>query len=197
MHYPRVPQIGIVMSSEKDLPKMEAAAHTLQSLGIPFEMTALSPYRMPDMVREYGVNAERKGFEVVLAGSGGTNGLAVMIASYTCIPVIAIPLRSQEDNSISKELAAVLSSLETPPGVPVATVGFNDVENAAMLAAQILGVKDRRVRRLLEEYRNEAFKLARDRASRVATRGQELHPDERPSATHDSRRTLVLASAAY
>jgi 5-(carboxyamino)imidazole ribonucleotide mutase len=174
MQRARVPQIGIVMSSEKDLPQMEQAAYCLRSLGIPFEMTALSPYRMPDQVREYGTGAERRGFEVILAGSGGTNELACMVASYTCLPVIGIPLRSAGDASVSKEFAALLSTLETPPGVPVATVGFNDVENAAILAAQILGVKDHRVRRLLDDYRRSARTAAEERALRVESRGHEL-----------------------
>lgn len=183
MAYPRIPQIGIVMSSEKDLPLMEEAARVLRDLGIPFEMMALSPYRMPDQVREFGLSAEQRGFEVILAGSGGTNELACMVASYTCLPVIGIPLRAVEDNSVSKELAALLSTLETPPGVPVATVGFNDVQNAAVLAAQILGVKDRRVRRLLESYREEARRKAEERCRRVHARGQELQPSDVPDLT--------------
>jgi phosphoribosylaminoimidazole carboxylase PurE protein len=178
MTYARIPQIGIIMSSEKDLPQMEQAACTLRSLGIPFEMTALSPYRMPDLVREYGMGAEQRGFEVILAGSGGTNELACMVASYTCLPVIAIPLRAAGDNSLSKELAAVLSSLETPPGIPVATVGFNDIENAAVLAAQILGVKDHRVRRLLDAYREQQSASARERSGRVEARGRELQEED-------------------
>jgi 5-(carboxyamino)imidazole ribonucleotide mutase len=178
MEHRRVPQIGIIMSSEKDLPQMEQAAFTLRDLGIPFEMTALSPYRTPDQVRDYGLTAERRGYEVILAGSGGTNELACMVASYCCMPVIGIPLRAVGDHSVSKEFAALLSTLETPPGVPVATVGFNDVENAAMLAAQILGVKDRRVRRLLEDYRRDQRQRAQDRAVRVEARALELqHPD--------------------
>jgi 5-(carboxyamino)imidazole ribonucleotide mutase len=178
VHHARIPQIGIIMSSEKDLPQMEMAATTLRDLGIPFEMTALSPYRMPDQVRDYGLSAEHRGFEVILAGSGGTNELACMVASYTCLPVIGIPLRTAGDTSVSKELAALLSSLETPPGVPVATVGFNDVENAAMLAAQILGVKDRRVRRLLEKFRKEAHQAAQERTQRVEMRGRQLQPED-------------------
>jgi 5-(carboxyamino)imidazole ribonucleotide mutase len=101
-----------------------------------------------------------------------------MVASYTCLPVIGIPLRAAGDNSVSKEFAALLSSLETPPGVPVATVGFNDVENAAILAAQILGVKDHRVRRLLEGYRKRAHQSAQERRERVEMRGRELQPDD-------------------
>lgn len=183
MQQSRIPQIGIIMSSEKDLPMMEQAAVTLRDLGIPFEMTALSPYRMPDQVRDYGANAEKLGYEVVLAGSGGTNELACMVASYTCLPVIGIPLRAAQDTSVSKELAALLSSLETPPGVPVATVGFNDVENAAILAAQILGVKDRRVRRLLEAYRQEARQQAQERAIRVEARGREMQNGDNADAS--------------
>jgi 5-(carboxyamino)imidazole ribonucleotide mutase len=178
MQYARIPQIGIIMSSEKDLPQMEQAAITLRELGIPFEMTAMSPYRMPDQVREYGMTAERHGYEVILAGSGGTNELACMVASYTCLPVIGIPLRASGDNSVSKEFAALLSTLETPPGVPVATVGFNDVENAAVLAGQILGVKDHRVRRLLESYRQDMRQKAQERLQRVEARGRELQAGE-------------------
>jgi 5-(carboxyamino)imidazole ribonucleotide mutase len=178
MTYARVPQIGIIMSSEKDLPQMEQAACTLRDLGIPFEMTALSPYRTPDQVREYGIVAEQRGYEVILAGSGGTNELACMVASYTCLPVIGIPLRTVEDHSVSKEFAALLSTLETPPGVPVATVGFNDVVNAAILAAQILGAKDRRVRRLLEAYRQDMRQKAQERATRVEARARELQAEE-------------------
>ena len=181
MDRPRIPQIGIIMSSEKDLPQMEQAAFCLRELGIPFEMTALSPYRTPDQVRDYGIAAERKGYEVILAGAGGTNELACMVASYCCMPVIGIPLRSAGDSSVSKEFASLLSTLETPPGVPVATVGFNDVENAAMLAAQILGVKDRRVRRLLEDYRRSMRQKAQDRALRVEARGRELQMEGLPA----------------
>lgn len=170
----RIPQIGIVMSSIKDLDTMRKAAEFLYALDIPFEMTTLSPYRTPDAVREYGLSAERHGYEVIIAGAGGTNELACMIASYTNLPVIGVPLRAQNETSVSKELAALLSTLETPPGVPVATVGFNDVENAACLAAQILGVKDRRVRTKLEEYRETRRMEARERARMVEEEGRKI-----------------------
>jgi 5-(carboxyamino)imidazole ribonucleotide mutase len=169
-----IPQIGIVMSSDKDLPRMREGALFLHSLNIPFEMTALSPYRVPDQVREYGVSAEAAGYEIIMAGSGGTNELACMIASYTTLPVIGIPLREQDEVSVSKELAALLSTLETPPGIPVATVGFNDVVNAAVLAAQILGVKDRRVRAKLEEYRERRRKEAHEKALNVQKAALEI-----------------------
>lgn len=170
----RIPQIGIVMNSDKDLPVMQRAAEFLHRLGIPFEMTVLSPYRTPDLVREYGTDAARRGYEVIIAGAGGTNELACVIASYTTLPVIGVPLRTQENGSVSKELAALLSTLETPPGIPVATVGFNDVENAACLAAQILGVKDRRVRKILEEYRARLRSEAYEKARRVEEAARQI-----------------------
>ena len=176
----RIPQIGIVMNSDKDLPVMQRAAEFLHRLGIPFEMTVLSPYRTPDLVRDYGTHAARRGYEVIIAGAGGTNELACMIASYTTLPVIGVPLRTQENGSVSKELAALLSTLETPPGIPVATVGFNDVENAACLAAQILGVKDRRVRKILEEYRARLRSEAYEKARRVEEAARQIMSREVP-----------------
>lgn len=146
---------------------MQRAAEWLRELGIPFAMTALSAYRTPDEVRDYAVSAEQRGIEVIMAGSSGTNELACMIASYLVLPVIGVPLRSEEDTNASKELAAQMSTLVTPRGVPVATVGFNDVENAATLAAQILGVKDRRVRRILDEKRHELRLKAKAKQERV------------------------------
>lgn len=164
----RIPQIGIVMGSDLDLPYMERAGRFLAELDIPFEMTAMSAYRTPDKVREYGLGAAERGFEVVIAGSGGTNELACLIASYTTLPVIGVPLRTESSGiSISKELAALLSTLETPSGIPVATVGFNDVINAACLAVQILGVKDKRARARLEEYRERRRNEEVEKARRV------------------------------
>lgn len=181
----RVPQIGIVLNSDKDLPAMQRAAEFLHELGIPFEMTVLSPYRTPDRVREYGTTAVRCGYEVIIAGAGGTNELACMIASYTTLPIIGVPLRSANDASFSKEMASLLSTLETPPGIPVATVGFDDVENAACLAAQILGVKDRRIRKILEDYRarlrDEAVEKARKVEEYTARVAGAFDPGEPPS----------------
>ncbi len=174
MERKRIPQVGIIMSSEKDLPYMEIAAKELCSLGIPFDMTALSPYRLPDEVREYGRRAARSGYEVIIAGSGGSNELACMVASYTCLPIIGVPLRQCDEHSVTMELAAILSTLETPPGVPVATVGFNDVVNAAILATEILAVKDHRVRTLLREYRRRYQPEAEKRADQVISRGREM-----------------------
>lgn len=196
----RIPQVGIVMASSEDLPRVEPAARFLRDLTIPFEMIALSPYCAPDKAREYARCAAEQGYEVIIAASGGTNALACMIAAYTTLPVVAIPLRIDGETSASKEFAALLSTLETPAGHPIATVGFNDAENAACLAAQILGVKDRRVRHKLEEYREDFRLAARIKAESVAAVGAAMQPEEdipvaaATTATHvqvTARRTTV------
>jgi len=173
----RIPQVGIAMSSEEDLPRVEPAARFLRDLEIPFEMVALSPYYAPYEVRHYAQAAACRGYEVIIAAGGGTNALACMIAAYTLLPVVAIPLRIDCETAASKEFAALLSTLETPAGHPIATVGFDDAENAACLAAQILGVKDRRVRAKLEAYREEYGRAARLKSASVAAAGAAMQTE--------------------
>src|SRR5438034_9774570 len=96
-----IPQIGIVMSSDKDLPRMREGAEFLYELGIAFEMTAISPYRVPDQVREYGVGAERSGYEVIIAGAGGANELAWILTFYETLAVRGIPVREAEEVSVT------------------------------------------------------------------------------------------------
>jgi 5-(carboxyamino)imidazole ribonucleotide mutase len=174
----RIPQVGIAMSSNEDLPRVEPAARFLRDLDIPFEMVALSPGYAPDEVRDYALGAAGRGHEVIIAAGGGTNALACMIAAYTLLPTVAIPLRIDCETAASKEFAALLSTLETPPGHPIATVGFDDAENAACLAAQILGVKDRRVRAKLEAHREEYRRAARLKSETVAAACAMLQTEE-------------------
>jgi 5-(carboxyamino)imidazole ribonucleotide mutase len=173
----RIPQVGIAMSSNENLPRVEPAARFLRDLDIPFEMVALSPYYAPDEVRDYAISAACRGYEVVIAAGGGTNALACMIAAYTLLPVVAIPLRIDSETAASKEFAALLSTLESPVGHPIATVGFDAAENAACLAAQILGVKDRRVRAKLEAYREEYQRAAWLKSDRVAAAGAAMQTE--------------------
>lgn len=173
----RIPQVGIVMSSSEDLPSVEPAARFLSDLGIPFEMVSLSAYCTPEDARDYAMNAAGQGYEVIIAAGGGTNALACMLASYCVLPVIALPLRLDTELASSKEFAALLSTLETPPGHPIATVGFNDAENAACLAAEILGVKDRRVRALLEAHRESYRRAACLKAEMVAAVSAEIQAE--------------------
>lgn len=172
----RIPQVGIALSTNEELPRVEPAARFLADLDIPFAMVALSPYYEPESVRDYALAAAARGMEVIIAAGGGTNALACMIASYTLLPTVALPLRIDSETAASKEFAALLSTLETPAGHPIATVGFDDAANAGCLAAQILGVKDRRVREKLEAYRESYRCVARAKAETVAAAGVSLQP---------------------
>lgn len=176
----REPVIGIVMASNKDLPSMRQAAEWLAARGIPSHMTAISAAREPDVVREYALAAQGK-FRIIIAGSGGTNELALMLASYTLVPVLAVPLQSADGPTVPKQTAAVLSSLETPPGLPVATFGLDGVVNAAVFAAQMLAVTDARVRKILEKYRAELADAAVNKRTAVEAANDEIQAGLAPA----------------
>lgn len=131
--------VGIIMGSESDLPVMQAAAEQLEKFEIPFEITIVSAHRTPDRMRTYAMNAREHGLKVIIAGAGGAAHLPGMIASYTTLPVIGVPVKSS--NSIDG-WDSILSILQMPSGVPVATVALNAAKNAAILAAQILATTD-------------------------------------------------------
>jgi len=133
------PVAGIIMGSESDLPIMQEAANFLQQCDIPFELTIVSAHRTPERMRTYATEAAQRGLKVIIAGAGGAAHLPGMVASYTTLPVIGVPIKSS--NSIDG-WDSVLSILQMPSGVPVATVGLNMAKNAGILAAQILGTAD-------------------------------------------------------
>ena len=129
-------QVGIIMGSQSDLPIMEEALAVLYELGIETEVDIVSAHRTPDKMTEYGTSAHQRGLKVIIAGAGGAAHLPGMIASLTPLPVIGVPIKSS--NSIDG-WDSVLSILQMPGGVPVATVALNGAKNAGILAAQILG----------------------------------------------------------
>ena len=129
-------QVGIIMGSQSDLPIMEEALAVLHELGIETEVDIVSAHRTPDKMTEYGTSAHQRGLKVIIAGAGGAAHLPGMIASLTPLPVIGVPIKSS--NSIDG-WDSVLSILQMPGGVPVATVALNGAKNAGILAAQILG----------------------------------------------------------
>lgn len=147
----QVTQVGIVMGSDLDLPVMREAGEMLHQFGIPFEMTVASVHRTPQRVLEYAIEAEKRRLEVIIAGAGKAAYLPGIIAAHCVLPVIGVPIRASE--FWSDEEAAVLSMLQMPSGTPVAVVGVNAAKNAALLAAKILAVKDRRVRQLVRDFR--------------------------------------------
>jgi 5-(carboxyamino)imidazole ribonucleotide mutase len=132
-------EVAIVMGSDSDLPVMQAAADILKAFGIDFELTIVSAHRTPLRLMEYAGRAKERGIKVIIAGAGGAAHLPGMLASITPLPVIGVPVKS--GNSMDG-WDSVLSILQMPPGVPVATVSLNGAKNAGILAASILGASD-------------------------------------------------------
>ncbi|MEW8211357.1 MAG: 5-(carboxyamino)imidazole ribonucleotide mutase, partial [Candidatus Thiodiazotropha taylori] len=136
------PIVAIIMGSDSDLPVMQEAAKQLEAFQIPFEMTIVSAHRTPARLYEYSQTAEQRGLKVVIAGAGGAAHLPGMVASITPLPVVGVPVKS---SALSGE-DSLLSIVQMPPGVPVATVAINGAKNAAILAAQMLGTADLEIR---------------------------------------------------
>ncbi len=145
-------KVGIIMGSHSDLPVMQAAADFLQQLDVAFELTIVSAHRTPDRMRTYAMDAKERGIKVIIAGAGGAAHLPGMVAAYTVLPVIGVPVKSS--NSIDG-WDSVLSILQMPNGVPVATVALNAAKNAGILAAQILATADEAISEKLLEYKKQ------------------------------------------
>ena len=138
------------MGSESDLKVMKDAAEALEEFGIPYELTIVSAHRTPERMVEYASGARRRGIRVIIAGAGGAAHLPGMVASLTSLPVIGVPVKSS--NSIDG-WDSVLSILQMPAGVPVATVALNGSRNAGILAAQILGCEDQALAKRLDDFK--------------------------------------------
>ena len=132
------PRVGIIMGSDSDLPVMQAAADVLGELGVPFEMTIVSAHRTPDRLYNYAKDAQARGLRVIIAGAGGAAHLPGMVAAISPLAVIGVPVKT---SSLSGQ-DSLLSIVQMPAGVPVATVAINGAKNAGILAAQILGAGD-------------------------------------------------------
>lgn len=143
--------VGIIMGSQSDLAIMEQAAQFLQSLDIPYELTVVSAHRTPERMLDYAKTAKDRGLRVIIAGAGGAAHLPGMVASCTTLPVIGVPILSS--NSIDG-WDSVLSILQMPSGIPVATVALNGATNAGILAAKIIGSTNDSVAQKLEIYQN-------------------------------------------
>jgi len=146
------PLVGIIMGSDSDLKIMEAAAEILKHFDVPYELAIVSAHRTPLRMVEYASTAIERGLKIIIAGAGGAAHLPGMIASLTTIPVIGVPIKSS--NSIDG-WDSVLSILQMPNGVPVATVALNAAKNAGILAAEILGISDKNLTRKLMEFKKE------------------------------------------
>ena len=146
------PLVGIIMGSDSDLPVMRAAADFLQELNIAFELTIVSAHRTPHRLLEYGEKAKQRGLKVIIAGAGGAAHLPGMVASITTLPVIGVPIKSS--NSIDG-WDSILSILQMPNGIPVATVALNAAKNAGILAASIIGTSDEAVAASMLSYKQQ------------------------------------------
>ncbi len=144
------PKVSIIMGSTSDLPVMEQAARILDEFEIPFEINALSAHRTPEQAMEFARKAYGRGIRVIIAGAGGAAHLPGIIAALTIVPVIGVPVKA----SISMDgWDSVLSILQMPPGIPVATVGLDGARNAGILAAQIIGTGDENVAGKVEAFK--------------------------------------------
>lgn len=144
-------RVGIIMGSKSDLPVMQEAADILKELGVQYELTIVSAHRTPHRMVEYAEQARSRGLHVIIAGAGGAAHLPGMVASLTTLPVIGVPVKSS--NSIDG-WDSVLSILQMPGGIPVATVALNGAKNAGILAAEILGTTDEKIANNLKSYKD-------------------------------------------
>ena len=145
------PKVGIIMGSKSDLPIMQQAADILKELGVEFELTIVSAHRTPHRMVEYAEDAREKGLQVIIAGAGGAAHLPGMVASLTTLPVIGVPVKSS--NSIDG-WDSVLSILQMPGGIPVATVALDGAKNAGILAAEIIGSTQESIAKNLQKYKD-------------------------------------------
>lgn len=143
------PKVGIIMGSDSDLPVMKEAAEVLETFGISSEMTIVSAHRTPDRMAKYAKAAGERGIKVIIAGAGGSAHLPGMVASMTHLPVIGVPVESKSLHGMD----SLLSIVQMPPGVPVATVAINGAKNAGILAAQIIGVAESQIARKVSRYK--------------------------------------------
>ena len=148
----RKPLVSIIMGSDSDLPVMKSASEFLQSLEIPHEITVVSAHRTPERMFEFGKNAHKRGIKVIIAGAGGAAHLPGMVASLSPLPVIGVPVKSS--NSIDG-WDSILSILQMPNGIPVATVALNAAKNAGILAASILGSSDSKIQQKVLDYKED------------------------------------------
>lgn len=145
------PIAGLVMGSDSDWPTMKEAAEILEQFKIPYEKRVVSAHRTPDLMADYGKTARRRGLKVIIAGAGGAAHLPGMLAAYTTLPVIGVPVKTSALGGVD----SLYSIVQMPNGVPVATVAIGKAKNAGLLCARILGAEDSEIAKKLEKYHKE------------------------------------------
>ena len=163
--------VAVIMGSDSDLPIMESAVEVLKEFAVPFEVRVLSAHRSPQAVHEFASGAEKKGLKVIIAGAGGAAHLAGVVASLTTLPVIGVPMPTE----CMGGLDSLLSILQMPGGVPVATMGIgkSGARNAALLAVQMLALADEKLRKALRERKAATADQVKDADQRVQQKARE------------------------
>lgn len=156
--------VGIVMGSDSDLPVMAEATAVLEEFGVPYEISVASAHRAPSLVHEYSTAAAGRGIKVMMAAAGGAAHLAGVVAAVTTLPVIAVPIKAKTLDGLD----SLLSMVQMPPGIPVATVGINAAKNAGLLAVQIIATNDAALTQKLADYKKKM-------ASDINTKNDKLH----------------------
>ena len=166
--------IGIIMGSDSDLPVMSKAAVILDKFEVPYEITIVSAHRTPDRMYQYAKTAEERGIKVIIAGAGGAAHLPGMVASLTYLPVIGVPVKTSSLNGLD----SLLSIVQMPAGIPVATVAINNAENAALLALSILSTFDKSIADKLKQYKEELKNKVEEKAKKLEEIGYKSYIEE-------------------
>lgn len=166
--------VGIIMGSDSDLPVMKDAVKILEEFGVPREVKVLSAHRTPDLVSEYAKSAKSNGLKVIIAAAGGAAHLAGVIAANTTLPVIGVPIKGSVDG-----LDALLSTVQMPPGIPVATVAINGAKNAGLLALEILAVENHNLSKKLDGYKKSLKTQVEDKNKKLQELGMEKYLAEK------------------
>ena len=171
----KVPQVSIIMGSDSDLPVMKQAAELLEDFGISFEITFVSAHRTPERLYTFAKEAHGRGVKIIIAGAGGAAHLPGMVAALSPLPVIGVPIKAS--NSIDG-WDSILSILQMPAGIPVATVALNGAKNAAILATQILGLTDPVYFQKIVRYKKELQKTVIEAAEEIEEEGYKRYLDK-------------------
>tara|TARA_R110002072_G_scaffold23437_1_gene81093 strand:- start:3394 stop:3906 length:513 start_codon:yes stop_codon:yes gene_type:complete len=155
--------VGIIMGSDSDLPMMQAAAERLDMFDVPYEIDIVSAHRTPDKLHDYARTAEQRGLKVIIAGAGGAAHLPGMVAALSVLPVIGVPISATKLQGMD----ALLSIVQMPAGVPVATVAIDNAANAAILAVQMIATGDPRLRERLHVYKTELGDMVLEKSSKL------------------------------
>jgi len=161
------PLISIIIGSDSDLPVMQDAVVLLDEFAISYELTIVSAHRTPERMREYAKSAEEKGIKVIIAGAGGSAHLPGMTAAFSTLPIIGVPIKTKNLDGLD----SLLSIVQMPPGIPVATVAVNGAKNAALLAIAILATSDKHLSEKLQAYKKSMEHTVLEKANRLEQEG--------------------------